>query len=152
MESELALLSRWLHIGTAIVLLGGSVFLRFVVLPAAERLTSEASETLRERVRATWKLFVHAGVALLLVSGLYNYLAVQAPKLKGKPSAGLYHALMGTKILVALAVFFLVEALVGRATAFEGLRQKSKLWLGIVILLGAIIVAISGFLKMNPWE
>src|SRR3954464_2838898 len=125
MDGELALntLSRWLHVGTAIVLLGGSVFLRFVALPAAERLTSEASETLRERVRATWKLFVHAGVALLLVSGLYNYLAVLAPKHQGD---GLYHALMGIKILVALAVFFLVEVLVGRAAAFEKLRQNSK--------------------------
>ncbi|MBI1917010.1 MAG: hypothetical protein HYS12_20060 [Planctomycetes bacterium] len=148
MDGELALntFSRWLHVGTAIVLLGGVVFLRFVVLPAAERLTSEASEVLCDHVRATWKLFVHAGVALLLVSGLYNYLAVLAPLHKGD---GLYHSLMGTKILVALAVFFLVEALVGRAAAFEGLRQKSKMWLGIVILLGALIVAISGFLKMR---
>src|SRR5262245_670970 len=133
MDGELVLntFSRWLHVGTAIVLLGGSVFLRFVVLPAAERLTSEASESLRDRVRASWKLFVHAGVALLLVSGLYNYLAVLAPKHKGD---GLYHALMGSKILVALAVFFLVEVLVGRAAAFEGLRQKCKTWLSVVIL------------------
>src|SRR5262249_9309946 len=147
MDSELArTLFRWLHVGTAIVLLGGSVCLRFVVLPAAERLTTEASEALRDRVHAIWKLFVHAAVALLLLSGLYNYLAVMVPRHGGD---GLYHALMGTKILLALAAFFLVEALVGRAAAFEGLRQKSKTWLGIVILLGAVIVAISGFLNVR---
>src|SRR5438270_4080761 len=146
MDGELALttLFRWLHVGTAIVLLGGVVVLRFVVLPAAERLTGEASAELQDRVRATWKVFVHASVALLLVSGLYNYLAVMVPRHGGD---SLYHMLMGTKILLALVVFFLVEALVGRATVFEGLRQKSKLWLGIVALLGALIVAISGFLK-----
>jgi uncharacterized membrane protein len=148
MDGTLALytLFRWLHVGTAIVLLGGSVFMRFVLMPAAEKLPSDAHETLRGHVRAVWKVFVHVGITLLLASGLYNYIAVMIPQHKGD---GLYHALMGIKILLALAVFFLAEALVGRAPAFEGLRQKLKLWLGVVVLLGALIVAISGFLKVR---
>jgi len=148
MDGSLALdtLFRWLHVGTAIVLLGGSVFMRFVLMPAAEKLPSDAHDTLRGHVRAVWKVFVHVGVTLLLASGLYNYLVVMIPKHKGD---ALYHALMGTKILLALAVFFLAEVLVGRAPAFEGMRQKLKLWLVVVVLLGALIVAISGFLKIR---
>ena len=34
----LSIISRWIHIGTAIVVVGGTVFLRFVLLPAAEGL------------------------------------------------------------------------------------------------------------------
>jgi len=148
MDGTLALytLFRWLHVGTAIVLLGGSVFMRFVLMPAAEKLPSDAHETLRGHVRAVWKVFVHVGVTLLLASGLYNYIAVMIPQHRRD---ALYHALMGIKILLALAVFFLAEALVGRAPAFEGLRQKVKLWLGVIVLLGALIVAISGFLKVR---
>ena len=142
----LATLFRWLHVGTAIVLLGGTVFMRFVVMPAAARLPEDAHQTLRGHLRATWKWFVHAGIVLLLVSGLYNYLAVAVPRHKGD---GLYHALMGTKILLALAIFFLGSVLVGRAAAFEGLRQKARTWLGVLVLLGVLIVAISGFLKVR---
>jgi len=143
----LATLSRWLHVGTAIVLLGGFVFLRFVFLPASERLAGDAGESLRGQVRGAWKWFVHAGVLLLLASGLYNYLAVTIPAHKGD---GLYHALMGVKILLALGLLFLAEVLVGRAPAFEKLRQDSRKWLAVVVLLGALIVAISGFLKVRP--
>ena len=148
MDGTLALhtLFRWLHVGTAIVLLGGSIFMRFVLMPAAEKLPSDAHETLRGHIRAVWKVFVHVGVTLLLASGLYNYIAVMIPQHRRD---ALYHALMGIKILLALAVFFLAEALVGRAPAFEGLRQKVKLWLGVIVLLGALIVAISGFLKVR---
>ncbi|MCI0460811.1 MAG: hypothetical protein L0Z62_28010 [Gemmataceae bacterium] len=146
-EAQIAqLLFRWLHVGTAIVLLGGSVFLRFVLLPAAEKLSAEAHEALRGHLLATWKIFVHAGVLLLLLSGLYNYLVVMLPLHRGD---SLYHALMGTKILLALVVFFLAEALVGRAAAFENLRQKRRLWLGVIVLLAALIVALSGFLKVR---
>jgi uncharacterized membrane protein len=150
MDDTLALdtLFRWLHVGTAIVLLGGSVFMRFVLMPAAARLPTDAHETLRGHLMSTWKWFVHVGILLLLASGLYNYLAVMIPRHKGD---GLYHALMGIKILVALGIFFLAEVLVGRAPAFEGLRQKRKLWLGVIVGLGAVVVAISGFLKVRPW-
>jgi uncharacterized membrane protein len=142
----LQVLVRWLHVGTAIVLLGGSVFLRFVVLPAAEKLSSESHEALRGHLVATWRFFVHFGVLLLLASGLYNYIAVMIPQHRGD---GLYHALMGTKILLALVVFFVAEALVGKSAAFAKLRQNRQLWLGVAVLLGAMIVAISGFLKVR---
>lgn len=145
-HEALKIVFRWLHVGTAIVLLGGSVFLRFVLLPAAEKLSTEAHDTLRTHLMSTWKLIVHLGVGLLLLSGLYNYLVVMVPLHKGD---GLYHGLMGTKILLALAVFFVAEALVGKAAAFEKLRQNRKTWLAVAVLLGAIIVAISGYLKVR---
>jgi uncharacterized membrane protein len=139
-------LTRFLHVGTAIVLLGGSVFLRYVLLPAAEKIPTDAHDTLRAGLMRTWRIFVHLGVLLLLASGFYNYLVVTAPKHHGD---SLYHALMGTKILLALVVFFIAEALVGRAAVFEKMRQNRKTWLAIAVLLGLIIVAISGFLKVR---
>jgi uncharacterized membrane protein len=142
----LMILSRWLHVGTAIVLLGGTIFMRFVLLPAAMKLPTDAHETLRGHLLARWKIVVHAGVALLLASGLYNYIAVMIPQHKGD---GLYHALMGVKILLALAVFVLAEALVGKAPVFEKIRQNRKMWMAVAVLLGLTIVAISGYLKVR---
>ena len=34
----IAIISRWMHIGSAIVVVGGSVFMRFVLMPAAAEL------------------------------------------------------------------------------------------------------------------
>lgn len=147
MESLLPLdiLSRWVHVGTAVVVLGGSCFLRFVLMPAAASLPEAEHEALRERLMKTWKRVVHGGIALFLLSGFYNYLVVSVPKHKGD---GLYHALMGTKILLALAVFVLASALVGRSKAFAGIRRDGRRWLAITVLLGFAIVCISGFLKI----
>lgn len=89
-------------------------------------------------------MFVHIGIVLFLVSGFYNFI-LQIPKHKGD---GLYHALIGTKILLAFAVFFFASALVGRSKSFDGMRKNAKFWQLVIILLAAVIVGISGFAKV----
>lgn len=142
----IAVVSRWTHVGTAIVLVGGTVFLRFVLSPAAAQLTDDQHAKLKELVMGTWKKFVHAGIALFLVSGFYNFIVVQIPAHKGDK---LYHALLGTKILLALGMFFIASALVGRSRAFEGMRRNSKLWQSVLVGLAIVIVGISGFVKVR---
>ena len=136
------ILSRWTHIGTAIVLVGGAFFMRFVLTPAASQLPDSEHAKLKELVMNKWKRFVHGGILLFLASGFYNYLMVKAPR--PKP----YHMLMGIKILLAFAIFFLISALVGRSKTFEGMRKNSKKWQVVVLILAAIIVGISGYLKV----
>jgi uncharacterized membrane protein len=149
-EEIIPLLSRWVHVGTAIVLVGGSVFMRFVLAPAATATLPDAEHAaLRERVLATWKLFVHIGVLLFILSGFYNYLVVTLPKHKGD---SLYNALMGIKILLAFGVFFIAEALVGKSAGLKKIREKRNTWLMIAVLLSAVIVGIAGFLKVRTWE
>ncbi|MCA9076346.1 MAG: hypothetical protein KDA93_15060 [Planctomycetaceae bacterium] len=137
--------SRWAHIGAAIVLIGGSVFTRFVLMPAATGLQESEHDALRERIMGRWRKFVMGGILVLLVSGFYNYIMVAIPAHKGD---GLYHGLMGTKILLGIGAFFLASVLAGRSPRFEGLREQSAKWLGILILISAIVVAIGGFLKV----
>ncbi len=139
------LIFRWIHVGTAIVLVGGTIFMRFVLMPAADKLPGEAHDTLRDALTKRWKWFVHLGVALLLISGLYNYIKVGAPGHRGDK---LYNALLGVKMLLALILFVLAEAMVGRSETFAKLRQNRKKWLAIMILLALIIVAISGYAKI----
>jgi uncharacterized membrane protein len=138
--------SRWLHVSTAIVLVGGTVFIRFVLTPNAEQLPPAEHDRLRELVTATWRKIVRAGILLFLLTGFYNYLVVALPQ---HAHDGRYHMLMGIKILAAFGVFFLAEALVGRATAFVGLRQNRKMWLAVLIVLAFAIVAISSLLRVR---
>ena len=49
----ISLLSRWAHIGTAIVLVGGTVFMRFVLAPAAAQLSDSGQWLLQLSGRAS---------------------------------------------------------------------------------------------------
>ena len=138
-------LSRVLHVGTAIVLVGGTVFMRCVLMQAAAPLPEAEHDALRQRLLGRWKRVVHVGIGLLLLSGIYNYMQA-IPKHRGD---GLYHGLLGTKMLLALGVFFLAAALVGRSEAFEGMRRNRAKWMGVVIVFAALIVGISGFVKVR---
>lgn len=147
MDLALQLIFRWIHIGSAITVVGGTVFMLFVLLPAAKEILDDEHLKLRAAVLKRWKWFVHIGIALFLVSGLYNYIKVMAPLHKGD---GLYHALMGVKMLLAMGVFGLAEVLVGRSKLAEKLRQNASKFLTINLVLAAIIVMLSGFLKTLP--
>lgn len=139
------LISRWVHVGTAIVLLGGTTYIRFILLPAARELPTEAHEQLRELTRNRWKKFVHAGILLLLLTGFYNYFRAEPADVFRKQ----YHMLVGIKILIALGLFFIASALVGRSAAFARMRQNPQRVLGLALLLGAIVVGISGYLRVQ---
>ena len=125
-------------------MLGGSMFIRFVLIPALS--TVERVEDIQEKIITIWRRFIGILTLLLLISGFYNYIVVAIPKHRGD---GLYHGLMGLKIILALGVFFLASALTGRAKAFEPLRQKKKQWLSITILLAFAVVCIAGYLKLR---
>ena len=141
----LDVVSRFVHIATAIVLVGGSVFSLFVMAPALVTISDDARRKLAEALTEKWKMFVHFGIVLFLASGLYNYIRAM-PLHDGD---GLYHGLVGTKILLALAVFFIASALVGRSKSLEGMRQSRLKWLRILVILATIIVGISGFVKVR---
>ena len=137
----LDLIARWAHVGAAIVLLGGSTFVRFVLMPAAEKLPEPEHDLLRAGLMARWKRIVMAGITLLLVTGFYNYLSRE-----GLPPQ--YHMLMGVKILLALGVFFLASALTGRSAGLAAIRRDAKTWLLVLIGTATLVVAIAGYLKV----
>jgi len=142
----LALLSRWAHVLSAILLLGGGVFMRFVLYPAAAKtLGGEEHEALRRTIMQSWRRVVHLCILLLLVSGFYNYFVLM-PRHDGH---SLYHALFGVKFLLALLVFALLSILVSGRTKPSRLRSKAPFWLSVTLSLGLIIVLIAGYMKLS---
>lgn len=141
----LDVLSRLVHVGTAITLVGGSLFMLIVLMPSAKELDDDAHQQLSASVVTRWKRLVHVGVLLFLVSGIYNYMRA-IPNHRGD---SLYHALLGTKMILALGVFFLAAALVGRSAKLQPIRDQRAKWLTVTVVLAAIIVGISGFVKVR---
>lgn len=90
-----AIISRWPHVGTAIIIVGGTFFFRFILTPAIAILPDPERADFPQRILRAWKKVVHVGMLLFIVSGFYNSLVVALPSHKGNK---LYHPLIGTKI------------------------------------------------------
>ena len=65
-------LSRWAHVFAAIVLTGGTLFMRFALVPALSE--STASEEIGNAIRRRWMKWVAGAALFLLVSGFYNFI------------------------------------------------------------------------------
>ena len=138
------LLSRWTHVGSVIVLVGGVVFQCCVLLPSVSVLADTQRDMLQQRVAQRWRAFALTLIALIVVSGLYN----MARRLESVTA--LWHALFGVKILLAVGFCFVVSALVGRSSRLASLRRHPAYWLRLAVALAAVTVMISGMLKFLP--
>ena len=117
----LGILSRFVHVTSAIVLLGGAIFAR----------TVQQANLMRKFAG----IAVTAAVAIFL-SGLYNLLTkVNTPK----P----YHMVFGIKFLLALHVIA-VGIMAARANVPEKKRQR---WLTGVSISGLVIALLSAYLR-----
>ncbi len=147
------LLLRWAHVLAAIVAMGGLVFARFALLPALSELDASTRDRVHERIRRHWLPWVIGAITLLLASGLANFLLFNA-RVKGEEWAGgqwmretNYHALFGAKFLMALVVFYLASALVGRGAGTQWVRNDRAKWLSVTIGLTLGVVLLSGWMR-----
>lgn len=117
----LIIANRWLHIFSAIVAVGGTVFLRLVLHPVAKTIIPpEVGSQFSPALIRRWARVVHTCILILILSGTYNSI-IQFPLHKGQPQ---YHAIWGVKVLLALGLFFIAIAITGKSAAFEGMRKK----------------------------
>ena len=139
------LILRWMHILGAITLMGGAVFMRFALVPAAKTLADDAHAQLRSEIRKRWSKVVMLTTAMLLISGLVNFvLLITQYKL---PPEAHYHMIFGIKFLLALPIFFIASLLTGRTALADRVRQNATLWLNVNLVLATAVVCIGGFLK-----
>jgi len=136
-------LSRWAHILAAIVLVGGTLFTRFALVPALSEV--EVSDDAREAIRKRWMKFVAGAALFLLVSGFYNTIL----KAKGFELTKIYNGLLGVKILLAFFAFWLSATLVGRRDRAKRFRERETHWLNILTVVVLLIVLMAGFMKMD---
>lgn len=140
----LGVVLRWMHILAATAAAGGTFFMRLALLPSVSVLPDEQRKALHEQVRSRWSKVVMLSIGLLLVSGLINV----ANSIPGKPP--LYHALFTFKFVLALVVFFVASALMGRSPGLARIRQNARFWLSLNATLIVIIICLSGVLRAIP--
>lgn len=138
----LAVVLRFLHIGAAAVVIGGTAYKWFAIRPAWRTAPESSSSELREQFARNWRPVVLSAIAILLITGLVNFVAYKIPEYRDHPSKGTYHALMGVKILAALAVFHMATLLTAPGPRGAQRRARSAGWLAALLGLFALILVI----------
>ena len=142
----LPLVSRWAHVISVILLVGGTLFMRFALVPASA--DQNISDEAREAIRSRWAKCVGAAILFLLVSGLYNA-TLKALAFK---MSGVYLTLLALKFVLGFVVFFIISVLNGRSDRAIQWREKEKSWLNIACVLMLALVMMAGYMKMTPQQ
>jgi uncharacterized membrane protein len=146
---------RWFHLVAAMIVVGGTIFMRFALVPAAGSLQDEQRKSLHEQIRSRWAKLIAAAVAFLLISGLINFVLFitesKTPPWEEwhKTYNSVYQFVFGAKFALAMVVFFIASALAGRGEATKKFRQDAKWWMTVNLILALIVVALSGVLRLT---
>ncbi|MGB6043366.1 MAG: hypothetical protein WBF93_09445 [Pirellulales bacterium] len=145
-----AILLRWMHVFAGMTLVGGLLYQRLALLPAACELADPQRAEFLNGARRRWSKLVMIAVLFLLVSGLVNlFLTIKTfkPLLEDQQLPGLYLQLFLVKFVLALVIFFFASALAGRGAATQRFRDEARRWLTITLILAVILVAISNVMR-----
>jgi putative copper export protein len=138
--------SRWVHVVSAVVAVGGLVFLAGALLPGAVPGSSMLGGALQR-----FKRLFHMAMGLLLLTGIYN-LVVVVPKANALGAMkSTYHSVLGTKILLALCVFaaaFMWQAEAGRDLSAALTRKRTLL---VTLVLAGLVLLLSAVLR-RVWD
>ena len=140
------LLFRWLHVLTAILLVGGIFSQRFALIPALAVLDEKQREKLKSAYRAHWSKIVILATSLLLFSGIVNSIRI----LLGYEFETDTYMLLATKMMISLGIFWISAMLAGHSLSARQIQQNSKLWLNLNVALAIAIMCIAGFIKVTP--
>ncbi len=140
----LTLVMRWAHIIGAALLVGAPFIMWLGVYPALEKLPPDQKSSLLEAINKPWRKFLGILILTQIISGVYWLLVVE--NMAKEPP--LYQALLGIKLLAALALFFVLAVLAGRAAAFERFRLQGRKWLKVAVALGLLAILCAGYMRL----
>jgi hypothetical protein len=132
-NSLLAVLIRFVHIGSAAALVGGVLYARLAALPALSGLgTAEQAQT-AQGAQTRFRITLFTLLVLIVLSGIYNYVG-------GQPHGAQWQMWFGIKMLLVL--HFVATAIMW---ATSPVRDQAGLNKGKRRLAGMVI---SGFLAI----
>lgn len=134
MTDALSVIMRWLHITSAVVVVGGVLYARFVIAPALANLSAQEQDTLGAAMAARYRSLLYLAMVFLAGTGLHNTIL-------NVGRGPLYQSLLGIKLLLVLHVFA-----VGLLIVKPKNPKRSRQMAGLVIS-GLVILAISAMLR-----
>ncbi|MDX1564694.1 MAG: hypothetical protein R3236_04765 [Phycisphaeraceae bacterium] len=130
------IIMRLLHIGSAILLIGGMAFMLVSLLPALKPHEPPVRDSVTGVARKRFARIMHPAIAGLLISGAYQWMKNHDRyEAAGAP---LIQALLGTKVLIALAAF--VIAFASSAGVLRGCPSR---WVKINLALTTVVIVLA---------
>ncbi len=138
----LHLISRFVHISSAILLLGGAFYARQVFLPVLSGLPSGQVDLAARTGQSSFRTTLWSLLVLIVLSGLYNFTTYSGPK-----HTSSYQMWFGIKMLLVLHV--LATAILWGTSRYSGETSigKSNRRLLSMVISGFLIVFISAYLR-----
>jgi uncharacterized membrane protein len=134
-------LVQWIHVGAAVIAVGGIAFLLLILLPSVRALNPAQRDLLMRTVQGRFRWISWAAIILLSGSGLYNAQQVwEVPP-------GTYWTFLKIKITLALALFAISLCLTLPLKDLEWFRARRNMWLAIALALGLVVIFISAYLR-----
>jgi len=135
-------LSRFFHIGSVILLLGGVAYARQAVAPALDTLGNDQQVAVGALTQQHFRGTLWTLLGLIVLSGLYNFLTYSGPK-----HSSSYQMWFGIKMLLVLHV--LATAILWGTLPYREVIavQKGKRRLLSMIVSGFLAVLISAYLR-----
>jgi uncharacterized membrane protein len=133
----LLIVMRYLHIVSAISVVGGILFVMVCLKPAMRVLDEGLRESMMGVVRGRFHKVVIAGIIGLLISGIFNWMTAVEAYSQFKPASD---ALIGTKVLLALIMFAVVAARMSNIIKSDKLAQMINIHLAAIVILLAVLL------------
>ena len=144
----LLLALRYAHILGAIMLMGGTIFMRFALAPVVGQLEGSTRSQIHEQVRSRWSKFVMLASALILVSGIANMILFSSRRYEMETLFGMSYAMVtGIKFLLAIPIFLFASFLAGRSETAKKFQANAVMWMNVNLALALVMVLIGGALK-----
>lgn len=132
-------IARVLHVGSAIVALGGIAFMLGALCPALRTQDESVRAALQPLVKKRFMRMVHPAIALLILTGAYNWwLNIEAYRNASKA----IHGMIGTKMLLAIVMFAIVFA-----QAFGVVKGGTHRWMTINLVLGIAVITLAAIVR-----
>jgi len=127
---------RWIHIASAVTLVGGFIYARFVLAPALAAVGASESDAVGAAAARSFRPLLLTVLVTLIGSGAYNY----ATKASYPPG---YHMWIGIKLLLVLHIAASAILYSVRDSA-QAKRNRTALSIAVS---GLIVIAISNYLR-----
>lgn len=136
------LITRFLHIGSIVLLLGGVAYARLVVSPALSGLGNETALQVAKASAQRFRTLLYSLLAVIVLSGFYNYFTYSGPR-----HTPAYQTWFGIKFLLVLHV--LATAVLWSTAPYRDAADlsKSRRRLLSLTISGFAIVLISAYLR-----
>lgn len=127
---------RWVHIASAVTLIGGFLYARFVLAPALASVPAAQGDAIGAAAARSFRPLLYTVLITVIGSGIYNF----ATKASYPPG---YQIWFGIKMLFVLHI---AAAAILYSVRLSSQAKRDRTALGIAIS-GLIVIAISAYLR-----